>query len=108
LRRPARHHQIVENAAAVIEQLRVADSVKRMRGDVGRRQLLEAFRRFGSFEERLTHMRDVEEAGSGARMQMLSENAGRILHRHVIAGEGNHARAKLDVQRVKRRLTQVG
>ena len=44
----------------------------------------------------------------GAGVQMFGQNAGGILHRHVIAGEGNHARAELDMQRMQRRSQQIG
>ena len=44
----------------------------------------------------LAHMRDVEQAGGRAHMQVLLQNAGRVLHRHLIAGERHHACAKLD------------
>ena len=49
-------------------------------------------------------MRDVEQARFGARMQMLGDNAGRVLHRHFIAGEADHAGAALAVQVMERRL----
>ena len=48
----------------------------------------------------LAHMGDVEQAGGAARMQMLLQHAGRILHRHLIAGEGNHLAAARDMERV--------
>src|SRR5579859_4275316 len=53
-------------------------------------------------------MRDVEEPSSGPSMEMFGENSRRVLHRHVVAGESDHPRAELDVQRVERRLAQFG
>ena len=60
----------------------------------------------GAVEQRLAHVRDVEQPGGGARVQVLGEDAGRILHRHVVAGERRHARAELDMQRVERRRSE--
>ena len=56
--------------------------------------------------QRLAHMRDVEQPGGGARVQVLGEDAGGILHRHVVAGERHHARAERDMQRMQRRAWQ--
>ena len=55
----------------------------------------------GAFDQRLAHMGDVEQPGRLARMAMLGQDAGRIMDRHVVAGEGRHARAELDVQSVE-------
>ena len=46
-------------------------------------------------------LRLVEQPGRGAGVQMRSQDAGGILHRHVIAGEGHHLAAKLDMQIVE-------
>ena len=51
-------------------------------------------------------MRHVEEAGAGARVEMLGEHARRILHRHVVAGEGHHAGAERHMGAVQRRRLQ--
>src|SRR4029078_12516199 len=48
------------------------------------------------------HMRDVEQAGRAPRPIVLGEDAGWILHRHLIAGEGHHAGAEPDVKVVER------
>ena len=50
-----------------------------------------------AFHEALAHVRDVEQAGVLARPIVLGEDAGGVLHRHVIAGEGHHASAELHV-----------
>ena len=41
-----------------------------------------------------------------ARVQMLLQDAQRILHRHLVAGERHHLGAKRDVQLVERRAFQ--
>src|SRR3712207_7636989 len=40
---------------------------------------------------RSAHVRDVEESGSGTGLQMLGQDAGGVLHRHLPAGERHHA-----------------
>jgi len=65
-------------------------------------QRLERGRRARALEPDLAHVRDVEEPGRGARMVVLGQDPGGVLHRHVVAGEWHHLRAKLAVQRVQR------
>ena len=96
-------HQIVEDAAGRIREQRIALTILRDADNVSRHQLLERARRVGDragfrTQRNLSHMRHVEQAGGFARMQMLFENAQRILQRHRIAGERHHASAKLDMQ----------
>ena len=62
----------------------------------------------GALDQRLTHMRNIEQPGRFAGVEVLGEDAGRILDRHVVAGEGPHARAKLDMQSMERRLQDRG
>ena len=59
--------------------------------------------RVGAGEAQLAHMRDVEQPGLGAGVQMLGEDAGGILHRHLVAGERHHPGAERLVERVERR-----
>jgi hypothetical protein len=47
-------------------------------------------------------MRDVEQAGARARVEMLLQDAGRELHRHLIAREGNQLAAARHMERVQR------
>ena len=51
-------------------------------------------------------MGHVEQSGGSAGMQMLLQHAGRVLHRHLVAGERHHLAAARDMQRVKRRTPQ--
>ena len=53
-------------------------------------------------EHHLAHVRDIEQAGLGAGVGVLLEDAGRVLHRHLVAGEGHHLGAEGDVQVVQR------
>ena len=50
----------------------------------------------------LAHVRDVEQAGRRPGLGMLGQDAGRVLHRHLVAGEGHEARAELAMQVVER------
>ena len=65
-----------------------------------------AARRIGAGETHLAHMRNVEQPGLGAGVQMLGQDAGRILHRHLIAGERHHPGAERLVELVERRALE--
>ena len=54
----------------------------------------------------LAHVRDIEQPGGSARVQVLFQNASRVLHRHLVAGERHHLGAELHMQRMKRRSAQ--
>jgi len=43
-------------------------------------------------------MGDVEQAGGGARVLMLLQDAGGVLHRHAVAGKWHQFRAVRDMQ----------
>jgi hypothetical protein len=51
-------------------------------------------------------VRDIEQAGLLAGVQVFLEHAQRVLHRHVVAGERHHARAQFQVQGVQWGLEQ--
>jgi hypothetical protein len=59
----------------------------------------------GAGQQGLTHMRNIEQPGALARPAVLGQGAF-VLHRHGIAGEGDHAPAKLFMSGVKRRALQ--
>ena len=100
-------HEIVDDAAVLVEQLRVALPSGREVEKVGGTDLLERGRNrcvVGGFDQRLPHMRNIEQPGALTRAQMLGEDASWKLDRHIVAGERRHARAKLDMQGMERRL----
>ena len=106
-----RDHQIVENAAALVGELRVALPARCNADNILRHQPLQrgggvldmaGFR----MQRDLAHMRDVEQAGVAAGVQMFLHHAAWILHRHVIAGERHHLGAARKMQRVQRRAFQ--
>ena len=102
-------HQIVEDAARGIGKKRVALSPFAETEQVDGDELFECARRIRHASEtgahdKLAHMRDVEQPRRCARMQMLLDDAGRILHRHVVTGERHHPRAEPHVQSTQRRM----
>src|SRR5262249_34088073 len=58
--------------------------------------------RIRASERDLAHMRHVEKAGLRSGMEMLGENARRILDRHLVAGKRHHLGAELAVESVER------
>jgi hypothetical protein len=48
----------------------------------------------GTDEEGLAHVRDVEQARLGTRVQVFLENAEAVVDRHLIARERHHLGAK--------------
>ena len=105
----AGHHQVVEDAARVVEELGVALLARLQPDDVGRHQRLQRPRRglvVGAEQERLAHVRDVEQAGLGAGVGVLGQDAGEVLHRHLVAGKGDESGAACGVARVQRRLPE--
>jgi hypothetical protein len=57
-------------------------------------------------ETDLAHVRDVEQAGGGAGLGMLDQDAGRILNRHLVAGERHQAGAEFLMQFVEPRALE--
>ena len=98
-------HQIVEDAAVIVGELRVTLLARLQARDVARHQRLDCLGRvlpgLGR-QPHLAHVRDVEQAGRRPRLRVLGQDAGRVLHRHLVAGEGHEARAELAMQVVER------
>ena len=105
----ARHHQVVEDAAFLVGELGVALAARRQIHDIGGHQRFERARHrlvIGADQERLPHVRDIEQPGVGAHMIVLGDDAVGVLHRHLVAGERHHAAAARDVQRMQRRFQE--
>ena len=106
-------HEIVEDAARRVGEEGVALSAHTYPDDVHRDERFERPRRVGRplrtrLEADLAHVRDIEEPRMLPRVLMLLQDAGRILHRHLVAREGHHARPELHMERVKGRSLQLG
>ena len=103
----ARDHEIVERAALVVKQLGIALTAAAEIDDVGGQQ---RFQRRGhrlvavADQEGLAHMGDVEQAGGVAGVIVLGDDAGRVLHRHVVPGKRHHARTECHMFGMKRGL----
>ena len=100
------HHEIVEDAARFIGEEGIARAAGGKPGDIGGDDPLQRRREAAATrlrrEAKLAHMGDVEQPRLAAGLQMLRQYAGGILHRHVIAGEGHHLGAELEMQIVER------
>ena len=97
----------------------VVDGTARLRGDhrVLRLQEVECFgvvaeyvlqerRRSRPAEDEAAHVRNVEQPGAAAGGEVLGDDAGRVLHRHVPAAEVDHPGAGGDVLGVEGRAQQ--
>ena len=101
-------HQVVAQAAGVVGEEGVALLEQAQAGDVLRHQRFQRRRGVVAHQAHLAHVRDVEEGGGLAALAVLGDDARRVLHRHRVAGEGHHAGAEFEVQRVQRGLQQRG
>lgn len=100
------NHQVVENAALLIGEHGIALHTHWQVDDVHRYQ---AFQRLGGVsatQNDLAHVRDVEQAGLLAGVQVFLEHAQRVLHRHVVAGERHHACTQFQMQGMQWGLEQ--
>ena len=99
-------HEVVDDSAIFVEKLGIAlaawSEVEKIRGAERFKKARDG-RVAGALDQRLTHVRNVEQPSRLAGVEVLGEDPGRILDRHVVARERRHARAELDMQRVKRR-----
>ena len=102
-------HQIVDDAAAAVGEKRIALPPRRKAQDIGRHDTFESPSGVGHpagtrAQCDLPHMRDIEQAGGAAGMQVFLQHAQRIMDGHVVAGEQRHAGAHRQVERMERRL----
>ena len=100
--------QVVERAAPIVGEYGVAQAALGEARDVARHQALESLGRAGTVDQRLGHVRDVEQRRGGAAVPVLGHDAGRVLHRQRPAGEVDELAAKLHVQVVQRRAARGG
>jgi len=106
--RNARDEKIVEDAAFGAQQQRIARPPRRKGKQIGAGQPLQLPRRAGAGKDRLPHVRNVEQPRFFARVQMLRDRAGGIVQRHVVAGEGRHARAEPPMKGVEGKSGEGG
>ena len=97
-----RRHQIVEDAALFVQQQRIPHAQRRQPQQIAGDEGFERADRVSSGDPQLPHMRDIEEPSLRARVEVLVEDAGGILHRHLIPGEWHHLGAECQMERVER------
>src|SRR5262245_53371458 len=106
------HHDVVKDPTLLVGQEGIALSARFQANHVARDELLKSDSgiRDGArsrIERDLSHMRDVEQTGSSARMKMLLEYAQRILNWHLVPSEGHHPRSQLLVQSMQGGCFQI-
>jgi hypothetical protein len=92
-------------AGSLVRQQRVLGLARLEAVEVVRQGRLQQLVRPRPLDLELAHVRDVEDARVRADGAVLGDDAG-VLDRHLPAGEGNHARAELDVSVVERRVLE--
>ena len=97
------HHQVVQDAAIVGEQQRVAHAVHAQAGHVAGQHRLQRSVLTLAGEQHLAHVADVEQPGLFARPQMLGHDAF-ILDGHLVSGERHHPAPAGAVPSVERQL----
>jgi len=97
-------HQVVDDAALLVQKDRIALLAGLQADKVAGRHLFEGRQGRNPPQAGLAHMGDVEQAGVLTGPEVLFEHAVLVLHGHGIAREGHHAGAGLDMGGVEGRL----
>ncbi len=95
-------HQVVDDAALVIEQQAVALLADAQVDHIDRHQALEGGAGVGAHQAQLAHVGHVKQARQGAGVVVLGHQAGGVLHRHRVTGKRHHAGAQRHMQVVQR------
>ena len=101
-------HQIVEDSAARVGEKRISLATFAEPQHVDGNKLLKCERARPHIAAcgaqcDLPHVRHIEQPRCRAGVEVLLEDADRIMDRHLVAGERRHARAEFNMQRIKRR-----
>ena len=102
------HHEVIEYAADIVGELRVAHPSRCEARDIGGNQFFQCHGRVVTAQGDLSHVRHIEYRRQGARVVMLAKNPCRILHRHFVACKRYHLAALIDMKVVKRCFFQIG
>ena len=103
----AGNHQVILDAAFVVQKKRVAHLARLQNLQSAWHDLLDRggrIRPVFRMDIALTHVRHIKQTRLRAAELMLFHDAERILNRHGIARERNHARVTLVMQRVQGRF----
>src|SRR6266478_9387514 len=93
--------QVIDDAAPLIKEERVLAHSDTEFVDVVCEHRVEPLSRAQSIDNKLAHVRNIEDADVVSHCLMFLNDAG-VLHRHEPSGEGNHFRAQPHVLVVKR------
>ena len=99
-------HQVIHDAAIVIEQQAVALLANGQVDHIDRHQALKRGRRVWPHQAQLTHVRDVKQPTLCARVQVLSHQTSGVLHWHAVAREGHHSGTQAQMQVMQRRAQE--
>ncbi len=87
-------HQVVEDSPIIGQEQRIAHGMGFEAQKIARAKGFEPGGRALPFQQKLSHVRNIEKAGVSAGPQMLRHHPFGILNRHGIAREGDHAPAQ--------------
>src|SRR6266540_1719643 len=101
------HGEVVDDRAVRVTQQGVLDLAHVQSRHVVGGQMLERGEGPGALDLELAHVAHVEEPDGAPHRAVLLDDA-RVLHRHVPAAEGHHARPGLDVRLMERGALEGG
>ena len=101
------YDQVINDSGAVIEEKSVLAGTDIELVDVVSQHSVEPFARSTSFDNQLSHVRDIENTDGISHGLMFLHDAG-VLHRHEPPGEWNYSRAELYVPFIKWRFLRRG
>jgi hypothetical protein len=100
------HEQVVNDRAVAAQQRRVLDLSDGERFDVVTGDRRHEAHGVGPAHDHFTHVRHIEHATRRTDGRVLGGDAGGILHRHFITGEGDDLRAERDMNVMERRTLE--
>ena len=104
---PVHEHQVVDDAAFIIQEQAVPLLVQAQADHVYRHQTLKGGCGIRSSQAQLAHVRHIKQASCSAGVVVFGDQTRGVLHRHAVASKRHHARAKLEVQAVQRGGEQI-
>ena len=104
LLRPTGNNQVIQYSTLFVSEYGIGLPIVCQPINIHRHKRLKHRGTTGALYNDLTHVGDIKQPGRLPSMQMLANDASRVLHRHVITSKGYHFGAQLSVQRIKRRV----
>ena len=100
------HEQVIDNGAVGAQQRAVLHLPHGQRGHIVAGDAVHEADGVGPLHEHLAHVRHVEHAAGFAHGLVFHGDAGGVLHRHFVAGEGHDLGAEGNVDIVERRALE--